>query len=30
MGDIPELLWYFVIEANDDVLITFVERFDVI
>jgi hypothetical protein len=28
MGSIPELIWYFVIEASGDVLITNVEKYD--
>jgi len=28
IGDMPTLLWYFVIEANGDVLITHVEKYD--
>ena len=28
IGDLPALIWYFVIEAKGDVLITQVERYD--
>jgi hypothetical protein len=27
MGDVPELMWYFVIESNGDVIVTYVERY---
>jgi hypothetical protein len=28
MGDIPELTWYFILEGDGDVTMTYVERYD--